>query len=253
MSIFNLRVAPTHRDRNGLPVGRPVPGPPRPIPVSGCLSRSANRNRCGNPPRISSSRRFMTARVPAGMPSCTGCERDCDASRGRRATAPWDRSAAEYKFTLRSLARLTSRLASGLILFHDADCCSFCVPLSRHPRDFRASCSSGTGRRHWRCGARCDLDRRDAFVERVEDRVLEPLPRELGEEPLDGVHPGSRGRSEVKRPIGVVLQPFADLGRLVGGDVVEHHVHGVPGLIPSETRSRRRGIPSSGDARPSGR
>ena len=42
------------------------------------------------------------------------------------------------------------------------------------------------------------LDRRDAGVERVEDRVLEPLPRRPREEPLHGVHhgthPGRRGR-----------------------------------------------------------
>ncbi len=69
------------------------------------------------------------------------------------------------------------------------------------------------------------LDRRNALLERAEDRVLEPLPRELGEETLDGIHPRGRGRSEVKRPIGVVLQPFVDLGRLVGGNVVEHDMN----------------------------
>ena len=59
------------------------------------------------------------------------------------------------------------------------------------------------------------LDGGDALVERVEDRVSEPLPRELGEETLDGVHPGGRGRSEVECPIGVVFQPFVDLSGLV--------------------------------------
>ena len=47
------------------------------------------------------------------------------------------------------------------------------------------------------------LNRRDALVERVEDRVLEPLPRELGEETLDSIHPRGRSRSEMECPIGV--------------------------------------------------
>ena len=65
------------------------------------------------------------------------------------------------------------------------------------------------------------LNRRDALVERVEDRVLESLPRELGEELLDGIHPRGRSRSEMERPIGVAFQPLVDLGRLVRGNVVE--------------------------------
>ena len=73
------------------------------------------------------------------------------------------------------------------------------------------------------------LNRRDALVERVEDRVFEPRPRKLGEEPLDGTHPRGRGRSEVKRPIGVVLQPFVNFGRLVGGDIVEGDMNLVSG------------------------
>ena len=47
------------------------------------------------------------------------------------------------------------------------------------------------------------LGRRDAGVQRVEDRVLEPLPRQLREEPLHGVHPRRRGRREVERPVGM--------------------------------------------------
>ena len=45
------------------------------------------------------------------------------------------------------------------------------------------------------------LDRRDALVQRVENRVPEPLPRAPREETLDSVHPGCRGRSELKRPV----------------------------------------------------
>ena len=49
------------------------------------------------------------------------------------------------------------------------------------------------------------LDRRDALVKRVEDRILQPLPRQLREEPLDGVHSGRRGWGEVERPVGTAL------------------------------------------------
>ena len=76
------------------------------------------------------------------------------------------------------------------------------------------------------------LDRRDALVERTADRVPEPLPRKPGEEPLDGVHPRGRGRREVKRPVGVVPQPFVDLGRPVGGDVVGDDMNLGPGPNP---------------------
>ena len=83
------------------------------------------------------------------------------------------------------------------------------------------------------------LDRRNALVKRVEDSVLQPLPGQLREEPLHGVHPGRRGRGEVELPVGAALQPFVDLGRLVRGDVVEDTCTGVPGAIPSATWSRK--------------
>ncbi len=76
------------------------------------------------------------------------------------------------------------------------------------------------------------LDRRDAFVERVEDRILRPLPRQPREEPLDGVRPGRRGRGEAERPVGAALLPRADLGRPVRRDVVEDDVHRVSGCDP---------------------
>ena len=34
------------------------------------------------------------------------------------------------------------------------------------------------------------LNRRDALVKRVEDRILQPLPGQLREEPLDGINTG---------------------------------------------------------------
>ncbi|MCY3984982.1 MAG: hypothetical protein OXE85_13835, partial [Roseovarius sp.] len=68
-------------------------------------------------------------------------------------------------------------------------------------------------------------DRRNAGVQRVEDRILQPLTHQLREEPLHGVHhgthPGRRGRREVKRPVGMILQPLVHLGRAVGRHVVE--------------------------------
>ena len=78
------------------------------------------------------------------------------------------------------------------------------------------------------------LDRRDAFVERVEDRILRPLPGQLREEPLDGVRPGRRGRGEAERPVGPALRPRADL---CDETVSRMTCTGVPGAIPSATGS----------------
>ena len=72
----------------------------------------------------------------------------------------------------------------------------------------------------------------DALVERVEDRLFEPLPRELREEHFDGVNSEGGGRSEMERPVPTLLQPPADLDRLVGGDVVENDVNRGSGLGP---------------------
>ena len=92
------------------------------------------------------------------------------------------------------------------------------------------------------------LDRRDARVKRVEDRILQPLPRQLREEPLDGVHPRRRGRGEVERPVGTALQPRVDLGRLVRRDVVADDVHRGFGRDPrgdrvEEGEELRRAVP----------
>ena len=97
---------------------------------------------------------------------------------------------------------------------------AFGAPSSTPLRGLRAFCSSG------RAGVidvvvlDVAFDRRNTLVERVEDRVFKPPPRRLGEKSLYGIYPRGRGRSEVKRPIGVVLQSFLNFGRLVEGDVV---------------------------------
>ena len=75
------------------------------------------------------------------------------------------------------------------------------VPSSMPRRGPPAFCSSGMDGRGGHCGP---LDGRDTRVKRVEDGILEPLPGQLGEEPLDGVHPGRRGRggrSDPRNPV----------------------------------------------------
>ena len=83
------------------------------------------------------------------------------------------------------------------------------------------------------------LNRRDALVNRIEDGLLEPLAGQLGEEPLDGIHPRGRDRSEVKRPIGGILQPFVDFGRLVGGDIVKDDMNLGSGLDSLEDKVKQ--------------
>jgi len=51
---------------------------------------------------------------------------------------------------------------------------------------------------------------------------------ELGEEPLDGVEPGTGGGREVEGPAGMARKPFADLGVLVSGIIVDDHVDDLP-------------------------
>ena len=53
------------------------------------------------------------------------------------------------------------------------------------------------------------LDSRDAGVKRVEDRVLEPLPHQLREEPLHGIHPRRRGRGRRGTPPSGAARPSA--------------------------------------------
>jgi len=51
------------------------------------------------------------------------------------------------------------------------------------------------------------------------------LCRDLGKEAFDQVEPGRAGRREVQLEARVLRQPGLDLGRLVGGVVVEHEMH----------------------------
>ena len=69
----------------------------------------------------------------------------------------------------------------------------------------------------------------------MEDGILEPLAGQFGKKPLNGIDPGSRSRREVETPFGMILEPFVNLGRLVGGDTVENDMNGSTRLDPSAT------------------
>ena len=58
---------------------------------------------------------------------------------------------------------------------------------------------------------------------------LQAAAGERGEEGLDRVEPGARGRREVEGPARMAGEPGADLGVLVGGVVVEDHVDHLAG------------------------
>ena len=60
--------------------------------------------------------------------------------------------------------------------------------------------------------------------EGVEDAVLQPSSRELGEEAFDGVQPRTGGGCEVEGPARVAGEPCLHLRVFVGGVVVEHDV-----------------------------
>ena len=74
------------------------------------------------------------------------------------------------------------------------------------------------------------LDHLHAFDERVEDRILQALARQLREEAFDGVGPGGQCWREVKCPVRIPGQPLVDNLRLVRGDVVEDDVNIGAGL-----------------------
>src|SRR5271165_1038056 len=57
-----------------------------------------------------------------------------------------------------------------------------------------------------------------------EDAALETALGQDGEEALDGVEPGGRGRGEVERPARVAREPSPHGGMLVGGVVVDNRV-----------------------------
>ncbi len=73
--------------------------------------------------------------------------------------------------------------------------------------------------------------------DRAEDAAADALPGHLGEEVLDGVEPGGRGRGEVEGPARMARQPGQHFGMLVGGIVVEH---GVDRLAGRDLGARRR-------------
>ena len=58
----------------------------------------------------------------------------------------------------------------------------------------------------------------------AEDAAADALPGHLGEEILDRIEPGGRGRGKVKSPARVAHQPSQHFGVLVGGVVVEDGV-----------------------------
>ena len=65
----------------------------------------------------------------------------------------------------------------------------------------------------------------DAF----EDAALEALPGQLGEEPLDRVEPGGRGRGEMEMEPLVPPQPSLNFGMLVRGVIVDDQMEFLPG------------------------
>ena len=62
-----------------------------------------------------------------------------------------------------------------------------------------------------------------------EDAAFQASPGQLGEEALDRIEPGGRGRREVEGEALVPVEPCADLGVLVGGVVVEDDVDHLAG------------------------
>jgi hypothetical protein len=65
-----------------------------------------------------------------------------------------------------------------------------------------------------------------------EHAALEAPFGELGEEALDGVEPGARGRCEVEREAFMAIEPAADVWMLMGGVVVEDDVDRLAGRRP---------------------
>ena len=58
-----------------------------------------------------------------------------------------------------------------------------------------------------------------------EDAAYEPPPCQLGEEALNRVEPGGRGRGEVELKALVPPEPGTDLGMLVRGVIVDNQMH----------------------------
>jgi len=66
--------------------------------------------------------------------------------------------------------------------------------------------------------------------DRAEHAALQPPLGELGEEAFNGVEPRARGWREVESKAFVPVQPLAHFGMLVGGVIVEDHMHDLAGL-----------------------
>jgi hypothetical protein len=73
-----------------------------------------------------------------------------------------------------------------------------------------------------------------------EGAAFEATLGEGGEEALDGVEPGGRGRREVEDPARMVRDPLPRGGVLVGGAVVENGVDGLAGGRLGSTALRKR-------------
>src|SRR5450631_4643239 len=63
----------------------------------------------------------------------------------------------------------------------------------------------------------------------AEHAAFQPTLRELGEEALDGVEPRARGWCEVEGEALVPIEPLAHFGMLVGGVIVDDHMHDLAG------------------------
>jgi hypothetical protein len=87
----------------------------------------------------------------------------------------------------------------------------------------------GPGKRHWVCIGVVEegVDGIREFVQGSEHAALEALLGEFGKEPLDGIKPGGRCRSEVEDKPWMLLKPFHDVGMLVGGTVVDDDLDGL--------------------------
>ena len=55
------------------------------------------------------------------------------------------------------------------------------------------------------------------------------MPRQLGQEALDGVEPGTRCRGVVEHEARITVEPGADLGMLVGAVIVEDRMDDLAG------------------------
>lgn len=60
--------------------------------------------------------------------------------------------------------------------------------------------------------------------DRVEHAALQPALAQLGEEPLDGVQPGARGRREMKGPARMTIKPTANHRMFVHGIIAQDNV-----------------------------